>query len=193
MGFNKYMVQRFFFKLLFVFSFMFSAVPAWSADCPEFLNHNLKKLHSKKTLNICKAYAGKPLLIVNTASRCSFSQQFNALENIHKDYKNKGLVVLGFPSNDFGLEEENEKNIANICYQKFGVTFDMFAPIKVTGPSAHPIFTELAQQATEPSWNFNKYLVTPDGKVEMYFDSTVEPDSYAMRQAIEALLQSVEK
>ncbi len=158
------------------------------AACPEYLNHSFKKLHSEKQLNICDSYAGKPLLIVNTASYCGYTPQFAGLEKLNKQYKDKGLVVLGFASNDFDQEDKEEKKIANVCYLNYGVTFDMLSPIHVTSASAHPLFKELATQSRAPAWNFNKYLVSPEGKVVKYFDSNVTPESAAMKQAIEGLL-----
>jgi glutathione peroxidase len=127
-------------------------------------------------------------LIVNTASFCGYTPQFSGLEKLHKAYKDKGLVVLGFASNDFKQEAKDDKEIANVCFINYGVTFDMFAPIKVTGMSAHPLFKALAAQSNEPIWNFNKYLVNSEGKVVNYFDSNVTPDSIAMKQAIDKLL-----
>jgi glutathione peroxidase len=160
-----------------------------AAQCPDFLNQPLKKLHSAKTLNICEVYAGRPLLIVNTASYCGFTPQFSGLEKLHKQYKDKGLVVLGFASNDFDQEAKDDKEIAKVCFINYGVTFDMFAPIKVTGDTAHPLFKALATQSSQPAWNFNKYLVNAEGKVVKYFDSQVTPQSPAMKQALEDLLK----
>lgn len=169
---------------LFLFSAL-SLAPVLAGQCPEYLNQNIKKLHSEKTLNICEAYAGKALLIVNTASHCGFTAQFSGLEKLYKQYKDKGLVVLGFASNDFNQEAKDDKEIANVCFINYGVTFDMFSPIKVTGQDAHPLFKALAMQSNQPAWNFNKYLVNAEGKVVQYFDSNVTPDSVAMKQAIE--------
>ncbi len=181
------MVNQLVFALSLVSMFGLSA-PVEAGQCPEYLNQNIQKLHSTKALNICEAYAGKPLLIVNTASHCGFTPQFSGLEKLYKQYKDKGLVVLGFASNDFNQEAKDEQEISNVCFINYGVTFDMFAPIKVTGESAHPLFKALATQTREPVWNFNKYFVKADGKVVQYFDSQVTPDSPAMKQAIEQLL-----
>jgi glutathione peroxidase len=169
-------------------SMLTMSAPLNAGQCPEYLNQNIQKLHSAKTLNICEAYAGKPLLIINTASHCGFTPQFSGLEKLYKQYKDKGLVVLGFASNDFNQEAKDEQEISKVCFINYGVTFDMFAPIKVTGESAHPLFKALATQTKEPAWNFNKYLVNAEGKVVQYFDSQVTPDSPAMKQAIEQLL-----
>ena len=161
---------------------------AIAGQCPDYLNQPIKKLHSEKTLTICEKYAGKPLLIVNTASYCGYTPQFSVLEKLHQQFKDKGLVVLGFASNDFNQEAKEDKDIANVCFVNYGVTFDMFAPVKVTGASAHPLFKALAAQSREPAWNFNKYLVDTDGKVVKHFYSKVTPDSAEMKQAIERIL-----
>ncbi len=173
-----------------LFFLMFTVLSAsFAGECPDYLNQTVKKLNSEKTLNICEAYAGKALLIVNTASYCGYTPQFGGLEKLHQQYKDQGLVVLGFASNDFNQEGKNDKEIANVCYINYGVTFDMFAPIAVTGPDAHPLFKALAAQSSAPGWNFNKYLVNADGKVVEHFDSQVSPDSTAMKQAIGHVLK----
>lgn len=169
---------------------IFLGASAFAADCPGYLNQDLRKLRSAETVNICKAYAGKPLLIVNTASHCGFTPQFKGLEALYEKYQDRGLVVLGFPSNDFNQEAKEETETAEVCYINYGVKFTMFSPMSVKGPEASPIFKELAKQTTAPAWNFNKYLVKPDGTVVKYFDSKVTPDSAELNQAIESLLTS---
>lgn len=162
---------------------------AIAADtCPAYLNQDLKKLRSSETVNICKAHAGKPLLIINTASHCGFTRQFEGLQALHEKYQARGLVVLGFPSNSFNQEAAAEAETAEVCYINYGVKFTMFAESSVKGADANSIFKELTKQSSEPKWNFNKYLVKPDGTVLKYFDSKVEPDSAEMAQAIESLL-----
>lgn len=171
--------------LTFTFTLHVNAAP-----CPDYLNQAFKKLHSTQSLNLCQAYGGKPLLIVNTASFCGYTPQFSGLEKLYQQYKDKGLVVLGFASNDFKQEAATDKEIANVCYLNYGVTFDMFAPTRVTGEQANPLFKALAAQSREPAWNFNKYLVDKSGKAVKYFDSNVTPESDEMKQAVEALLTS---
>lgn len=156
--------------------------------CPAYLNQDLHKLRSKESINICKAYAGRPLLIVNTASHCGFTPQFKALQTLHEKYQARGLVVLGFPSDSFNQEAQNDAETAEVCYINYGVKFTMFAESPVRGADANSIFKELARQTTTPTWNFNKYLVKPDGTVVKYFDSQVTPDSAEMRKAIDSLL-----
>jgi glutathione peroxidase len=158
-------------------------------QCPAFLDHDFRKLHSSQSVNLCKAYAGKPLLIVNTASHCGFTPQFKGLEAIHAKYKERGLIVVGFSSDDFNQEAKDEAEAADTCFLNYGVTFTMLAPQHVKGPDANPVFRELARQTQAPGWNFNKYFVQPDGKVTQYFDSQVTPGSAQFSEAVEKLLK----
>ncbi|ASP46423.1 glutathione peroxidase [Cognaticolwellia beringensis] len=159
-----------------------------SSQCLAFMQHSEKKLHAKEKLDLCKFTAGKAILIVNTASHCGFAPQFTALETIHKAYKDKGLVVIGFPSNDFFQEEDNEKDTADICFVNYGVTFTMLSPVHVFGSEAHPIFKQLADETTAPKWNFYKYLVSADGKTVKHFNSRVKPDSKEFINAVNEIL-----
>jgi len=160
-----------------------------AADCPAFLNHDFQKLRSSQRINLCTEYAGRPLLIVNTASHCGYTPQFKGLEALHRKYQARGLAVVGFPSDDFNQEANDQAETAEICYINYGVTFTMLAPSSVTGKDANPVFAELDRLAGEPSWNFNKYLVSADGKVIRHFDSSVRPDSVDLERAIEQLLR----
>ena len=161
---------------------------ARAADCPAFLDHEFKKLHSSDSVNLCSAYAGKPMLIVNTASHCGYTPQFKGLEALHRKYQDRGLVVVGFPSDDFNQEAKSEAKTADICYVNYGVTFTMLAPSAVTGTKANPVFRDLNRRAGAPSWNFNKYLVSADGKSVQRFDSDVTPDSPQLTRAVVQLL-----
>jgi glutathione peroxidase len=165
------------------------AGPVAFADCPDFLNHDLRKLHSNEVVNLCETSAGKPLLVINTASHCGYTSQFKGLQVLHEKYQDRGLVVVGFTSDDFRQEANDEAEAADICYVNYGVTFTMLAPTHVRGNEANPVFRELANQTRAPGWNFNKYLVDSNGKVIMYFDSNTAPDSPALEQAIESLLK----
>ncbi len=167
------------------------AAPATPAakNCPAFLDQEFRKLHSSQSVNLCKAFAGKPMLIVNTASHCGFTPQFKGLEAVHAKYKDRGLVVVGFSSDDFNQEAKDEAEAADTCFLNYGVTFTMLAPQHVKGPEANAVFKELARQSKAPAWNFNKYLVQPDGKVAQYFDSKVTPDSEQFTAAVENLLK----
>ncbi len=163
---------------------------AAAADCPAFLNQTVRQLHSSETVNVCKLAAGKPLLIINTASHCGFTPQFKGLEALHQKYKDRGLVVVGFSSDDFNQEAKDEAEAAEVCFLNNGVTFTMLAPSVVTGKAANPVFRELARQSQEPAWNFNKYLVKADGTVVRHFDSKVTPQSTELNDAIEGVLAS---
>jgi glutathione peroxidase len=159
-----------------------------AADCPAFLDHEFSKLHSSQSVNLCETVAGHPLLIVNTASHCGFTPQFRGLEALHRKYQARGLVVVGFPSDDFNQEAKDEAKTADICYVNYGVTFTMLAPSAVTGKEANSVFRELNRRAGEPSWNFNKYLVSADGKSVQRFESDVTPDSPQLTRAVEQML-----
>ena len=161
---------------------------ALAASCPAWLDHDFRKLRSPATVNICKNYAGHPLLIVNTASHCGYTPQFKALEAVHEKYQDRGLVVIGFPSDDFNQEAKDEAETAEICFVNYGVKFTMLSPLAVKGDAANPVFKELAQQTQAPDWNFNKYLVSSDGKVQQHYDSKVTPDSPEFAAAVDRLL-----
>ena len=165
-----------------------SARPAAAGECPGFMDHEFRKLHSAKTVNLCEEFAGRPMLIVNNASHCGYTPQFKGLEALHQAYQDKGLVVVGVPSNDFRQAARNEEKAAEVCYTNYGVTFTMTQTVPVKGRDAHPLFAELARQAGEPRWNFNKYLVDADGKVVHHFDSRVTPDADELRRAIDRVL-----
>lgn len=158
--------------------------------CDDFTNVDIRKLRSKESINLCD-YKNKPLLIVNTASNCGFTPQFESLEKLHKTYKDEGLVVLGFPSDDFFQEEDNEKETAKVCFINYGVTFPMFATSEVRGSNANPIFKHLNQQTSSPNWNFYKYLVSADRKTILRFNSKVKPDSEKMIKAVENSLSKI--
>lgn len=161
---------------------------AKDAECADWLNHSVTKLHSKDTINICEATANKPVLLVNTASHCGFTYQFGGLEKLHQRYKDQGLVIVGFPSNAFHQEAKDSAETADVCYKNYGVTFLMTKEIPVKGDDAHPIFQHLAKEQSKPSWNFNKYLVDKNGNVVKQFGSQVKPESAELTEAIESVL-----
>ena len=161
---------------------------AQAQDCPKILQSIQPRLHSSETLDLC-SFAGQPLLIVNTASHCGFTGQFEGLEQLHQRYQDQGLVVLGFPSNDFRQEARDEAKTAEVCFINFGVTFTMLSPSSVSRGSLNPVFFELRNQgATLPRWNFYKYLINRDGELVTSFGSRTSPESREMQEAIESLL-----
>jgi glutathione peroxidase len=160
---------------------------AHAASCDDFTNVDVKKLRSSQSVNLCE-FKDKPLLIVNTASNCGFTPQFKELEALHQEYKDKGLVVLGFSSDSFYQEEDDEADAAKVCFINYGVTFTMFSTVDVTGDEAHPIFKHLSSETRKPSWNFNKYLVSKDRKKIQHFGSRVKPSSEELKKAVEASL-----
>jgi glutathione peroxidase len=156
--------------------------------CPDWLNRDINKLHSKDTANLCKLVAGKVALIVNTASDCGYTPQFKGLEALYKQYKDKGLVILGFPSDSFDQERADAAETAEVCYINYGVTFPMLAASPVKGEQANAVFKHLNAKLGEPKWNFNKYLVDRAGNPVKHFESGVKPDDKEFIEAIEALL-----
>lgn len=159
-----------------------------SVSCPAFLDHELRKLHSRDNVNLCDTAAGQPMLVVNTASRCGYTGQFEELEALHRKYRDQGLVVVGFASDDFRQEADTEAEAARVCYKNFGVTFTMIAPGPVTGSSANPVFQHVNEQSQPPRWNFFKYVLDRDGRVVEAFPSRVEPDDPALVRAVESVL-----
>ena len=159
------------------------------AACPAILKHDFPRLQDDAPQNLCQ-YAGKVLLVVNTASYCGFTRQYEGLEALHAKYLDKGLVVLGFPSNQFGKQEPgNSKEIADFCFNTYGVKFPMFAKTDVRGDARNALYADLLKATkVEPKWNFNKYLVDRKGNVVSYYPSVVEPDSTKLVSAIEKAL-----
>jgi glutathione peroxidase len=165
-----------------------AAPSAAPAACPPLLNHTAARLQDDKPQNLCQ-YAGKVLLVVNTASYCGFTSQFEGLEALNARYAARGLVVMGFPSGDFKQEDKDAKKTAEVCFNTYGVKFPMFATGPVRGADAQPIFRQLAQATgQQPSWNFNKYLVGRDGKPIAHYGSMTGPTSGSITSAIEKAL-----
>jgi glutathione peroxidase len=149
---------------------------ALAQACPGLLDHRYTSLQGK-SVNLCD-FAGRPILVVNTASKCGYTPQFEKLEALHKRYEGRGLVVLGFPSNDFNQELATNQEIAQFCKLTYFVEFPMIERGSVTGPGANAFFKQLATAAgASPQWNFHKYLIAPDGKTVHSFGTRVEPDS----------------
>lgn len=159
-------------------------------QCPAALNFTLRALGSDQEVNLCQAYLGKVLLIVNTASKCGFTPQLEGLEKLYKTYQERGFVVLGFPSNDFANQEPgNEQEIQNFCRLTYGVQFPMFEKTQVTKANASPIYQVLGEMASEyPVWNFHKYLLNTKGELIGSFSSFVKPQNEKLVKLIEANL-----
>ncbi|SEB11980.1 glutathione peroxidase [Variovorax sp. YR216] len=156
--------------------------------CPAILQHTFPRLQDEKPQALCQ-YAGKVVLVVNTASFCGFTPQYKSLEALDQKYRSRGLVVLGFPSNDFAQESGSNKEIADFCESTFGVKFPMFTKSSVRGHDANPLFKELAQvSGTTPKWNFYKYLIARDGKVVESYSSLTSPDDRVFIRDVEKQL-----
>jgi len=164
-----------------------------SAEEANLYSIPLKDIDGKDTS--LKAYAGKTLLIVNVASQCGFTPQYEGLEALYRKYKDRGLVVLGFPCNDFGQQEPGTNGeIKQFCSSKFDVTFPLFDKLHTKGAEQHPLYKALTGP-TSPfpgpvTWNFNKFLVSRDGKILSRYDSKVEPNSPTLLQAIDTALDA---
>lgn len=167
-----------------------AAAPAATA-CPALLKQTFNRLQDEAPQDLCQ-YAGKVVLVVNTASYCGYTSQYEGLEKLYAKYSGKGLVVLGFPSNDFGKQEPgSSKEIADFCYNTYGVKFPMFAKSSVTGAAANPLHASLIKlTGKEPKWNFTKYLIDRHGKVIEYYPSKVTPDDKQLVGKIEQALAS---
>jgi glutathione peroxidase len=163
-------------------------MPPLATACPDYLDHSMRLLHSKQQVNLCELQDGRPMLLINTASHCGYTPQFEGLEALYQRYREAGLVVVGFASDDFNQEAKDEQKAADVCYVNYGVTFTMIAPSHVKGSDSNPVFRELAEQTRAPSWNFNKYLVDGSGKVVQHFGSNTRPDSTVLAAAIDTVL-----
>lgn len=157
--------------------------------CKPLLSHQLRPLMGPESQSLCDRFSNQVLLLVNTASRCGFTPQFEGLEQLHQRYSERGFQVLGFPSADFRQELATEEEVSTFCEINYGVTFPMFEKISVTSDSAHPLYKDLAAATgTFPKWNFNKYLVNRDGEVIAHYNSGVRPLDRRLIDDIEALL-----
>ena len=163
--------------------------PPVTDACPEVLNYSFNRLQTGKPESLCQ-YRGKVVLIVNTASYCGYTHQYEGLEALYRKYKSRGLVVVGFPSNDFGGQEPgSNKEIAEFCRLTYGVEFPMFEKSSVTSIKTNPLYAELlARTGESPKWNFHKYLVDRDGKKVTSFGTRVEPDNGDLVSAVERML-----
>jgi glutathione peroxidase len=166
---------------------LLAAPAAWA--CPATLDVTVRPLGGQEPVRLCDQYAGKVVLVVNTASKCGYTPQFEGLETLYKTYKERGLVVLGFPSNDFRQELGSEQQIGDFCRLTYGVEFPMFAKTRVTKANADPMYRTLGELAGEyPSWNFHKYLLDRQGRLVGSYPTAMEPDDTRLLKKIEELL-----
>jgi glutathione peroxidase len=158
--------------------------------CPSTLDHTFQTLDGESSVRLCDTHANQVLLVVNTASKCGYTYQYEGLEKLYGTYRERGLVVVGFPSNDFGGQEPGtEKQIKEFCRSTYGVQFPMYEKTHAAEGKAHPLFQALAKEAGEyPRWNFHKYLINREGRVIGSWRSRTEPGSQEIVQAIEAAL-----
>lgn len=164
--------------------------PAWAEKaCPAVLDHAFKPLMANEPQRMCQ-FAGQVVLVVNTASQCALTPQYEGLERLHERYRDQGLAIVAFPSNDFGAQEPGSgKQIAEFCETTYGVTFPLHEKTSVVGAQAHPLYRQLAEQTGQPPrWNFHKYVIDRSGATVTAFASGVEPDDPALLEKIEALL-----
>jgi len=175
-------------KLICIFLLM-TSTSAWSCDSA-LLDQDFRKLASKDQVNLCESYSGKVILVVNTASKCGNTPQYDGLEKLYEEYGDDGLVVLGFPSNDFmGQEPGSEEKIQDFCRLTYGVQFPMFEKTTVKKGNAHPFFESLADASgTYPTWNFHKYLIGRDGKLIEQFSPRTQPYDPKLVSAINSAL-----
>ena len=160
------------------------------ASCPPLLQKTFRKLQDESEQSLCQ-YAGKVVLVVNTASFCGYTSQYEGLEALYAKYASRGLVVLGFPSNDFEQEPGSNKDIADFCFNTYGVKFPMFAKTSVIGKQVNSFYADLARMTNKrPEWNFHKYLLDRTGKPVDSFASVVSPTDRRFVSEIERLLAS---
>ena len=168
------------------FGLLLFSINAFS--CSDLLDTDMRILDSAETKNLCE-YEGKALLVVNVASRCGYTYQYAGLQKLYESYKDEDFLVIGIPSRDFLQEYSDESDVAEFCSTEYGVDFPMFSTVKVRGKKAHPFYKKLtAETGVTPSWNFNKYLISKDGKVNSTYGSKVKPDSQELIAAIESIL-----
>ncbi|HCF79350.1 MAG TPA: glutathione peroxidase [Glaciecola sp.] len=177
-------------KIITLVALLFVSQSVMASECPDVLKFMKRKLNSQETVNFCEAYKDKAILFVNTASKCGFTPQFDGLEKLYKDYKDKNFVVLGFPSGDFNQEFDDEGKTAELCELTYGVKFPMFETIAVRGDDADPLYRLLAEKAgSAPKWNFYKYLVDRKGNLVDSYSSFTKPQDEDLIADIEQAIQ----
>lgn len=176
-------------RTLLLTALLAAAAPALACD-GALLDQDFRRLASDESVNLCEAYRGKVVLVVNTASKCGNTPQYEGLEGLYRQYGDEGLVVLGFPSNDFmGQEPGTEEEIQEFCRMTYGVKFPMFEKTTVREENAHPFFRALATEAgTYPQWNFHKYLIGRDGRLIAEFSPRTKPRDEKVVAALQSAL-----
>lgn len=176
-------------KTFTLLALLIASSNSWACE-GELLDQTFRQLASKDESNLCETYTGKVILVVNTASKCGNTPQYDGLEKLYDQYGEDGLVVLGFPSNDFmGQEPGTEENIEEFCRLTYGVEFPMFEKTSVKEGDAHPFFDSLADASgTYPTWNFHKYLIGRDGQLISEFSPRTQPYDPKLVAAIDAAL-----
>ncbi len=164
---------------------------AQASDCPAALDFKLRPLTGQEPVHLCEQYAGQVVLLVNVASKCGYTPQYEGLEQLYERYRARGLVVLGFPSNDFGGQEPgSEQQIREFCRLTYGVKFPMFEKTHAAQERADPLYRRLAELSGEyPRWNFHKFLLDRHGQLVASWPSAVKPEDPKVIEAIERALQ----
>jgi glutathione peroxidase len=174
-------------KLLLAAALLCSA-SAFAGTCPALLDRTFKTVHGQD-VNLCE-YSDRAILVVNTASRCGFTPQFSKLQAMYDRYKDQGLVVIGFPSNDFRQELASNKEVGEFCLVNYGVKFPMLEKSSVKGPAANALFKDLAQTTgQEPGWNFHKYLIAPGAAAVYSFGTSTQPDANEVMARLKPMLK----
>ncbi len=174
------------FTVLMLSAGLGAVTTAQATSCPALLKHRHAPLLAGKEESLCR-YAGQVILMVNTASRCGYTEQYRDLQTLYDRYRSRGFVILGFPANAFGQQEPGSNaQIAEFCQANFGVKFPMFAKIETVPLTREPLFADLARlSGSPPQWNFHKYLISRDGGKVQAFPSHIEPLSKTLIAAIE--------
>lgn len=178
-------------KLLTLSALICAAVPAGAgAACAPVLDFRLRTLAGAEEVRLCERYANQVVLVVNTASKCGFTYQYEGLEALYRRFKDRGFAVIGLPSNDFGAQEPgSEQEIQRFCRLTYSVEFPMYEKLHAAKPQAHPLIRALADATGDyPKWNFHKYLIGRDGQVVASWPSRVEPLAAEVVAKIESLL-----
>ena len=180
------------FKTTWALALLMMVMPAQAEKfaCSEILDFDRKPLADEGSINLCEQYQGKVIVVVNTASKCGYTYQYEGLEELYSRYKDRGLVVLGFPSNDFANQEPgNAEQIKTFCRLTYGVKFPMFAKTHVARGTDDPLYKALARAAgTYPAWNFHKYLIDRQGRLVANYPSRSEPLGGELETAVQELL-----